>query len=107
MTKPLHGLAAAVALVSVVSLGGCGRSDHEVLVEYCRGLAYCGIYDWTAVDVNSCIEQHEHATGTEHEQCMTRELAVCVGNCLHAHGCAVFDQNDPCSCEREDFGCPP
>ena len=94
-------LVRVLALSLLVSAAGCGRSDHEVITEYCRGLAYCGIYNWTAGDVDACVEEHEHpTTGTEREQCLTTEIAVCVGNCLHAKGCTVFDQNDPCSCER-------
>ena len=99
-------LAAVAALILVVSLGGCGRSDHEVITEYCRALAECGIQGTSAADVNACIDKNENPTGTAHEQCFTRELTVCLGNCYHAHGCTIFDENDPCSCQRKDYGCP-
>lgn len=105
-----HTLGAATALALslslVVSVVGCGRSDRTVITEYCRAIAYCGIKDWTANDVNACVEENLEPTGTEREQCLTRERTVCLGDCFHRNGCAIFDQNDPCSCERKDFGCP-
>jgi hypothetical protein len=87
---------------------GCGRSQHESITNYCRGRLGCGIDPGgSEPELNACVDKYENPTGTAPEQCYAIHLAACLGDCFKDHGgCAIFDVNDPCNCELEDYGCP-
>ncbi len=96
---------AAAALLALVA-AGCGRSAHDAIVDYCRGLLSCGVDTTPNETLGSCEDKYLSPGGSAHDQCVTKEQAVCLGNCYDDHGCGIFIQNDPCACESQDYGCP-
>ena len=107
MSESKADLVLVAAALLFVSIAGCGRSEHTSITDYCRGRAGCGIDPGqTQAEVNLCISRYEDPDGSAHDECFTTHLAACLGDCYHRHGCGIFDQNDPCSCELNDYGCP-
>ena len=96
-----------IAALLGLTLAGCGRSDEDAVTDYCRGRLACVVDPGTSpTALAACKTEYLSPTGTPQEQCLKTAKAVCVGNCYHAHGCGVFYQNDPCSCDLEGYDCP-
>jgi len=95
------------AALAALALGGCGHSQHESITEYCRGRLSCGIDpSGSQAVLDACIARYEDVDGSPQEQCYATHVVACVGECYRDKGCTVFMQNDPCSCEIKDYGCP-
>ncbi|MBI5477808.1 MAG: hypothetical protein HY906_03065 [Deltaproteobacteria bacterium] len=95
------------AVLLALGTPGCGRSTEDSVTDYCRGRLACGIDpDESAAGLTACKERYLSPEGSAHDQCVTTETAACLGDCYHAHGCGIFDMNDPCACDLKDHDCP-